>query len=533
MPTTIMETGLAFVEDGCQLRPTDGCSAKVVQCVCDSELQKLSLEGGESLVEGFGDWKIIAQVTCPSKPSRNQAPKRFLEMWKTFKASNETLRVTKAELQAHSLGRVPCIGCRRAAESGFAFLASSAHQSFYPLLVHKDGGVSFSSDSPELIYNRLQGYRRFECHTHGSSKRCILHRVNPQQALEKADEEAWRDMWSAIPEEAREVIMDFDQKTVEAAATKYMKKFCSRCKTEVANAWSILKAMEWFDRPDFLEETGYDPIVYEGLSYDPDDHVLQVSCDESYLAELISFSRKDTNDQERHAEDHIKAQTEVVLIVGHLVHERIKELQFRLAQTEQQMQLCYALATSCLSSKLEKAHAEQLAAEAARDLLADETTTSKSKKKKNKKKKKAVCTKHASTTEDKPVCTCDGTNKCEGDASTTAVPETTTPSPTHCPTAANPSTSSSPSLSLDIPSDARRCTDKCCEAAIIGDAFQADLVEQERRLLMSMGWNNDVGAGIGSLDFEVNLSALKVQQMHLRQKIRDDFDRFCAREQAA
>ena len=40
-----------------------------------------------------------------------------------------------------------------------------------------------------------------------------------------------------------------------------------------------------------------------------------------------AFARKDQKDQERHAEDHIKAQTEVVLIVGHLVHQRMKEMQ--------------------------------------------------------------------------------------------------------------------------------------------------------------------------------------------------------------
>ena len=56
------ETGLIFAQDGCcQLRPTNGCGATVIQCVCDSELDKLGLEPGESLVEGFGDWKVICQ----------------------------------------------------------------------------------------------------------------------------------------------------------------------------------------------------------------------------------------------------------------------------------------------------------------------------------------------------------------------------------------------------------------------------------------------------------------------------------------
>lgn len=97
---------------------------------------------------------------------------------------------------------------------------------------------------------------------------------------------------------------------------------------KVSNAWDVLKAMEWYEKPNFLAETGYvdtlsrsrfegvcvsfhgsllgscdriclsspfvslvfsyDPIVFEGLSYDPEDKVLQVSCDETYLSELIS-----------------------------------------------------------------------------------------------------------------------------------------------------------------------------------------------------------------------------------------------------
>eukprot|EP00045_Choanoeca_perplexa_P003313 m.29803 g.29803 ORF g.29803 m.29803 type:complete len:490 (+) comp11977_c0_seq1:248-1717(+) len=487
------ETGLVFAQDGCQLRPTNGCGATVIQCVCDSELDKLGLEPGESLVEGFGDWKIIAHVGCPTKPSRNDPPARFLRMWEQFKANNGQLSVTKDVIQSQCHAQVQCIGCRRAAESGFEFLAQTTHQSFSPLHVREDGSVAFQGDigeNPRHVYNHLRGYRSFSCQTVVSGKRCLLHRANPQDALEKANEEAWRYMWATIPEEAREVIMDFDEPTVEAAAVKYMKKFCARCRQEVSSAWDILKDMEWFDKPDFLAQTGYDPIVFEGLSYDPEDKVLQVSCDETYLAELITFARKDQKDQERHAEDHIKAQTEVVLIVGHLVHQRMKEMQLRLAQAEQQMQLCYALAASCLWNQLEKDNAESLAAAAARDLLASESS-SKSKKKRTKKKKKAE------SPEQSAVSPVEGSTRQQAIGSCASV--------TMAATAA-------PSVEVAVPDEVH---------------------DDELKLLEAMGWSNDLNTSLASEDLDVNLSALKEEQLSMRQKIRDDFAKFCAREQAS
>ncbi|EDQ87565.1 uncharacterized protein MONBRDRAFT_27058 [Monosiga brevicollis MX1] len=318
-------------------------------------------------------------------------------MWQRFMSEsshNRELRVNKERLQHHVAHRVACIGCRRAIDHVFDTLSESIHQTLQPLHVSNDGSVSLHAsigNDPVEAFIHLHPFRNVTTQTSTAGKRCILHRASPQAALERLDEDAWQELWEKVPEKERELIMDFDDEEVEEAAQTHMKKFCLHCRREVEKAWEVLKQMEWFDSKTYLQDTGYDPIIFEGLSYDKEDRVLQVSCDSTYLCEVIAFARKDISDQERHAETQIKAQTEVVMIVGHLVRKRVGQLQWRLAIAEQQHSMAYALAASALWEMLEQDIVEREAEEAARSLLQleemEEATKSKSKKKKKKKNK--------------------------------------------------------------------------------------------------------------------------------------------------
>ena len=53
---------------------------------------------------------------------------RALQMWKHFQDANRPLVVPKDVLQRQIAQIVPCVGCRRAVELGFAFLANSTHR---------------------------------------------------------------------------------------------------------------------------------------------------------------------------------------------------------------------------------------------------------------------------------------------------------------------------------------------------------------------------------------------------------------------
>ena len=47
----------------------------------------------------------------------------------------------------------------------------------------------------------------------------------------------------------------------------------------------------------------------------------------------VDLARDDDEDDERHTDDHIKAQAEVVLIIAHLVHQRMKEMRLVIARS--------------------------------------------------------------------------------------------------------------------------------------------------------------------------------------------------------
>eukprot|EP01147_Barroeca_monosierra_P004481 gene4481-6725_t len=393
----------------------DGALPRVLS-TCNN-VQETSLDIGQFFIEDIDGLLLIAESQLRDVLQPQPKTPKFVQAWEMYRRKDRTLTISRDSVQKACSDMIPCVGCRRSVTKFLDFLesASTPHYCIEPLHVTSSGSIVLPeyflanqdhtsvalSCRPNLSYTTCCTNTSNFLDPHSKKKRCELHKVESTVQFEKSDNDFWLDHWRNISPECQKKLMTFKEPDVYESLIAHLQKLCVRCRQAVEAAYVVFKRMEWSDHKDptvFYKEKCYDPIIFEGLSYDRGNHIVSVSPERDYLVEIINFARRETIRTERHAESNEKAQTEIVIMMGKLVWKRLWAVHQRLLTGDQTVMMTYELLAHCLLSQLLNDSQEQavfhtricIAEQAARDLLAlvDQKHDKMGKKKKRKGKKK-------------------------------------------------------------------------------------------------------------------------------------------------
>ncbi|CAG7822902.1 unnamed protein product [Allacma fusca] len=306
-------------------------------------------------------------LTCDDSflPSKTEL-EAFMKKYRLLSKEEveDALQVVSSEFVAILNQMVPCVGCRRSAETLYQQVTDYGYSAFHPLVVDANGTLTLPKDKltskflctlfhcpSTKMTTLLESLSKCK-----SGRRCLLHSLESQRVRTVS---SWVDVWDYMDEKCQEHVVLVDTKTLYETLDRYLRKhrFCSECRTKVLRAYSILVG-----EVDHTTEPGYIPNLYDGIECCKEDHHLHVLCKTEFVSRLIAKAVPELvgSRRERHAKTMEIAQEEVLTCLGLTVFERLHRIQQKFREEERTWEIIMCIATQALRRSFEMAVEKKL-----------------------------------------------------------------------------------------------------------------------------------------------------------------------------
>ncbi|CAL8115816.1 unnamed protein product [Orchesella dallaii] len=294
----------------------------------------------------------------PTKTEMDQFQKKFKMLTKA--ELEAALRVTPEDFVSILNQMVPCVGCRRSAESVFQQYQDGPSYGFYPLCMDEKGIMYLAKDkmTPKFlcsmfhcpsskVQNLVDSLSKCK-----SGRRCALHSLESQRIRTVS---SWVDVWDYMDEKCQQRTVMVDSKCLIETLERYLKKhrFCTECKSKVLRAYNILTG-----ELDPSSEPGFIAQLYEGIECCKEDQHLHLLCKTEFVSRLIAKAVPElvgSSRRERHAKTMEIAQEEVLTCLGLCVFERLHRIQQRFREEERTWEIIMCTAIQALRRSFEVA----------------------------------------------------------------------------------------------------------------------------------------------------------------------------------